>query len=99
MINEQERNIEYVALYTYGFEKQIDLMIEEMSELTKALLKLRRFDGNDTEYMKRHAHVCEEIADVEIMLDQMKICFGEGNVSEWKEDKLDRLRKRLLKIR
>lgn len=44
------------AINTYGEEAQTDMMIEEMSELTKALLKNRR-----NESRKTRADIIEEI--------------------------------------
>lgn len=38
----KEENILLQAIVEYGAEAQTDMMIEEMSELTKALLKHRR---------------------------------------------------------
>jgi len=63
--------------------------IEEMSELTKELSKSQRGEDN-------RAHVAEEIADVEIMLAQMKIIFNcSEEVEEWKDKKLQRLAGRI----
>ena len=57
----------------YGKYSQVDMAIEEMSELTKALLKERR---GDTDNEKKAAdHIAEEIADVIIMLEQLMIIF------------------------
>lgn len=66
---------------TYGADKQIDQTIEEMSELTKALLKHRRKaiqleGGNvnpapDTDLVKARTDILEETADVIIMLTQI----------------------------
>lgn len=83
------------AIETYGNESQVDMAIEEMSELTKALLKYRRaLKGNtDISVSKAHSDILEEIADVEIMLDQMKIIYGEP-ICERKH-KIDRLKERL----
>lgn len=94
MTKEQERIIEMAALKTYGRESQVDMMIEEMSELTKALFKIRRGESNGA-YFRYHGNVCEELADVEIMVEQMKILYGEKSVAEWKEAKLKRLATRL----
>lgn len=75
------------AIDTYGREAQRDMMVEEMSELTKALMKLRR--GGPV------ADVIEEMADVQIMLDQMKIIFGD--TAEAEAAKVARLAERLNK--
>ena len=74
------------AIDTYGKDSQAKMMIEEMSELTKELCKLFRGEG-DT------GHILEEIADVQIMLDQMKMIFGD--TSEMEKVKLERLERRM----
>lgn len=86
------------AIDTYGEEAQMDMCIEEMSELTKAILKLRRYqnahEGNCTEVLLDN--IVEEVADVEIMLEQVKIMLEcENSVNEQKEYKLKRLKERL----
>ena len=42
MTSERRKEIEGRAIRTYGEQPQVDMAIEEMSELTKELLKLRR---------------------------------------------------------
>lgn len=59
------------AVEVYG-NKQILQTIEEMAELTQALSKYVRNKGTDKE-IKALDNITEEIADVEIMLEQMKI--------------------------
>lgn len=56
------------ALNAYGMREQITMVFEEMSELQKELCKYLRGDDAVT-----IANIAEEIADVEIMLDQMKL--------------------------
>lgn len=77
------------ALSTWGKEAQIAMVFEEMSELQKELCKHLR--GKDTTQ-----GIAEEIADVEIMLCQMKLLFGiESLVKERRGDKVTRLLERL----
>ncbi len=76
------------AVAIYGPEAQTDMMIEEMAELTQALLKYRRY-GTPL----RLEAVQEEMADVEIMLRQMRIIYGDTEA--WKGAKLRRLEARL----
>lgn len=53
------------ALVMYGQQAQIDMMLEEMAELSKALLKLRRAKKHEiTEPLFLVKNVEEEIADV-----------------------------------
>lgn len=54
----------------YGYDNQSLQLIEEMAELTQALNHLRRY--NDYNEFKHRQEVYEEIADVEIMLEQIK---------------------------
>lgn len=56
------------ALDTYGSTLQIVMTFEEMSELQKELCKYLRGRGS-------FEYIVEEIADVEIMLEQMKLLF------------------------
>lgn len=84
-----EKDIITAAVRHYGLHSQVDMAIEEMSELTKALLKHRRGPADEA---ARDA-IREEMADVEIMLAQMKIFFGDTQA--WKEMKLKRLASRL----
>lgn len=66
------------AVDTYGKEAQTDMAIEEMSELTKALLKHRRAEKSPEawDYERTKQNICEEIADVIIMLTQLLIIYG-----------------------
>jgi NTP pyrophosphatase (non-canonical NTP hydrolase) len=76
------------AIKTYGMFAQMDMCIEECSELIKALLKYRR-----NEDKQALANICEEMADVQIMLDQMRLVFGE--TIEQEQYKIKRLAERL----
>ena len=74
---------------TYG-KQQVVIAIEELNELQKELCKALRCKVN-------FDNITEEIADVEIMLEQMKIYFGinEEDVEAMKEYKLERTQQRL----
>lgn len=77
------------ALETYGSSAQINMVFEEMSELQKELCKHLR--GKDN-----RAEIAEEIADVEIMLAQMKCLFYcESMVHDYHRLKIKRLAHRL----
>lgn len=78
-----------LALSTYGAEAQTLMVFEEMAELQKELCKRGRGKQN-------RAEIAEEIADVQIMLEQMQVLYGCAElVSEQKRQKLERLEKRL----
>ena len=78
------------AIKVYGTEAQLLMAIEEMSELSNALAKYRR--GRVTK-----KDICEEIADVEIMCFQMASIFGNTDVEEILQTKMERLKRRLEK--
>ena len=81
-----------IALKQWGLESQIDMCIEEMSELIKELLKFKRGKDNLD-------HICEEIADVEITVGQMKLIFDKDKilVDKYTQEKLIRLEDRINK--
>ena len=81
------------AIDTYGEHAQQLMAIEEMSELTKAICKYFRAEKNTEQEGRAIAQILEEMADVEIMLDQLKIMFG--NPEDEKELKIHRLFHRL----
>lgn len=84
-----ERELYKQALDKWGAEAQICMVFEEMAELQKELCKALRGKENRIE-------IAEEIADVEIMLEQMKLLFGiEEGVERHKTLKLQRLEGRL----
>ena len=85
MTKPTNKNIFQEALKVWGPEKQTMMVFEEMSELQKELCKNMRGAQNK-------AAIAEEIADVEIMLEQMVIfhdCAAE--VANAKEYKISRL--------
>lgn len=82
-VNRSERTTKrervlHEALVQFGYDRQVDKAIEEMSELTQALLRQRQAmrygRGNKNDAL---VNVLEEMADVQIMLDQMKLAFGD----------------------
>ena len=77
------------ALDTYGSLPQIVMIFEEMSELQKELCKYLRGKYSP-------ANIAEEIADVEIMLEQMKMLFCcADEVRDVRRRKVERLKERL----
>ena len=77
------------AIARYGEHLQLVVAMEEMAELTKALSKHIRGADNRKD-------VAEEIADVEIMLAQIKMMLDIGpDVRIFRMAKIQRLQKRL----
>lgn len=73
----------------FGIAEQTRQAIEELNELAVAINKVHRHGLT----ADRIATVTSEIADVMIMLEQMKIIFGisDEKISEMKELKLKRI--------
>lgn len=99
MTNKEKRAVSKI-IDTYGIEPQVDMAIEECSELIKALLKYRRKQYGNGVFCQDSlsADIIDEIADVSIMLEQLKIIYGfsEKKVEERIEFKLNRQMERIL---
>lgn len=94
MMDERERrNIMTRAIQHFGETAQIDMAVEEMAELTKAICKAKRAQAG-AEMGAAVENVVEEIADVQIMLDQLRLIFA-CSTDEVEEDKLRRLLSRI----
>lgn len=84
------KEIEIKAIETYGAMNQTMVAIEEMAELMQALVKCLR--GK-----KDRNNLVEEIADVQIMLDQVMMIHGIelNEVIRVMEEKTQRLKERM----
>ena len=74
------------AINSYGNASQKIKAIEEMGELIQAISKSLLDNENNVE---------EEIADVEIMLTQLKIMYSLNDIENWRNYKLNRLKERV----
>lgn len=79
------------AFKKYGVINQIEMMIEECSELIQAIQKAKRSNT-----IENNNHICEEIADVEIMIEQMRGIYSSEEINKCKTEKLERLEDRIL---
>ena len=83
---------------TYGYDAQSRQCIEEMAELTQAINKFWRKQGNGQSTDKSISdctyNLLEEIADVQIMLWQMEYLLN-ADVTPIIEQKLDRQLERI----
>ena len=97
-----DKSILIKALNKYGATAQEDVCIEELSELIKAILKLRR----SAKYQQYSVNDCmtnliEEIADVEICIEYLKLINEQtssdfrGFVNKMVDYKVNRLKKKL----
>lgn len=86
---DERKKIYYAALKKWGFEAQIWMVIEEMSELQKEICKVERGKRD-------YDALADEIADTIIMLEQLQLMFGLNNlVSQHMDAKITRLKERL----
>lgn len=84
---EKKNNLKKIIDY-YGEEKQIIKAIEEMSELQKELCK-KLLGKSDRDSL------VEEIADVQIMLDQLKLIVSNTELKTIMQNKVDRTIERI----
>ncbi len=91
MITTQVRNLYLEAIEKWGDEAQLDKAIEECAELILAI-QHRKIHRATNE------HVIEEVADVQILMDQLSIIFNEDAVADMKVKKLDKLRRKVLEL-
>lgn len=78
------------AVQTFGVDAQINIAIEECAELIVALEHWKR--GRNTE-----ADVITEVADVQIVCEQLGYIFGCFDVTVEEAHKLERLEERIKK--
>ena len=78
------------ALTTWGEQPQMLMVVEEMAELTKEILK------NISRGKDNISAIVEETADVEIMLEQLKENYKIADaVAEYKANKIKLIEQRL----
>lgn len=83
------------AVATWGESSQVDMLVEETSELLNAIMKFKRGRASVED-------VLTEIADVEIMLGQMEVIFAQGREIDLfceRHRKMERLADRLAKYK
>lgn len=86
MTSKEEKEIFLKTINTFGENQQIIKAIEELGELSTALA--RYFDKNKIDVK----NICEEIADVEIMISQLRLIFSSISIDDWKAKKLEKLK-------
>ena len=91
-MNNTQRKICEDAIQIFGVQHQLIKAGEELAELGQQVLKAANGDVDK-------GHIAEEIADVEIMLEQIKIIFDRRvSVEAQVDSKLDRLQRKINKI-
>ena len=90
MFTERQEKVLRAAIDAFGPDAQMKMLLEEMSELQKEICKHWRGEDNVL-------HIAEEVADVEIMLEQIKMIFDiDPDVEAQRNYKVSRLKIRLL---
>ena len=85
----KKKDVYNKAKATWGIDAQVTKAVEELAELQKELCRFLIDDGN-------MEHITEEMADVEIMIEQMELIFGNKEaVKAVKKAKIQRFSDRL----
>jgi NTP pyrophosphatase (non-canonical NTP hydrolase) len=92
-----EKELYLKALHKWGIERQFYILIEECSEVQKAVTKILRSEKLDKEHVNE---LFTEIVDLEIMLDKMKVYFDMNKdikklMKQHKKEKLELIRRKL----
>jgi len=88
MLNKENKDKCWMLLSKYGCEAQMMMVIEECSELSKAVCKVLRYPDN----YDADANFREELIDVEVMLQQMFLMLHISNdeINERAKKKMDK---------
>lgn len=71
------------------------IAVEEMAELTKCISKCKRYPAIDKRIEPYIESIREEVADVWIMMEQLKYLLGQNEVDRIVHEKLERQMKRI----
>lgn len=74
----------------YGLRVQMRQLIEEMAELTQVICKAERYDLDTV-----REHLVEEVADVEVVLEQVDYLLGDSRIAQIKAEKIARQKRRV----
>lgn len=93
-------NIIEKAVETFGIDCQIEMLVEECSEVILAVQKLKRkshyqYYPVTPQELHSYENIHEELADLSIMLDQMKVIFSVEKIMAYRSEKLARLEQRI----
>ena len=87
MTVEKKCEICQAAVKKFGRVSQVLKTVEELTELARALVRDLPIDAPE----EAEVNVCEEIADVEIMLTQLWLLYDTSEINDWRDSKLERL--------
>lgn len=93
---EERKDLLEATIKKCSVDNQFDVAIEEMSELTKAICKYRRYYRKyGVGSIGASLSIKEECADVCIMMAQIRLMVGDEEVDRVINEKLDRLAQRI----
>lgn len=85
----------------YGLQSQLDMFVEESAELTQAICKSRRAK-DETSYNEACKNIKEELADVIVIVEQLKYLLGADEINRVIDEKvrrqLGRIREEITKM-
>ena len=99
-MNRWELKILRQIIDKFGIDYQLAIVQEECAELIQAISKLNRAGSSDHPGRAAKAalnHLMEEHADVQIMLDQIRIMYPSKAYDTIRAQKIARLQKRMEK--
>lgn len=85
---EREEELQYIADF-YGLERQFWQCIEEVGELLQAINKLNRAETLEDKYVAMQ-NIQEELGDVDIIIQQLKLLCGKKAVEQSIDYKIHR---------
>lgn len=88
---QEERNKKLEEIfYHYGYYNQIGMLQEEAAEVIQAVNKFRRHADNSS-----FDNLCEEIADLKNVLDQIISYIGQDHIQSLADKKIERQLRRI----
>ena len=94
--NETMKRVTELAVNHYGNGHQITKCIEEVGEFLQALGRYNIAEEGEPALLAK-GNLQEEIADAIIMLQQMRLIYGQEEIDWWINFKLERLEDRIEK--
>ena len=84
-----DKELQQIAEH-YGLRVQMRKLIEEMAELTQVICKAERYDLDTV-----REHLVEEVADVQVVLDQVIYLLGDNRIEQIRAEKIARQKRRI----
>lgn len=99
-MSREERLAKLVVIMNhYGFEKQAEMFIEECSEAIQAVQKFKRVRWDESsdcvDVKAAREHLCEEVADVLVMAEQMYNFLDTEEIERIRAEKINRQLERI----